>query len=608
MRISTFAFSAIALAALTAAPSFAGNLKEQPKNATSQELSRIRGNKPVGKVSGPQLDLKAAAENTRRASKKIRMSSEDIITNPEGAESIYSRSGNSYISFWGSIYSSSQNGQVFYMTTAADDTTVYLQDPVSGAATGNYVKGTLENGEISVPTGQTLYYWDEDGYGLELYVGKAEVDDEGSLTYVIDDTVTEIKYTIGEDGVISLDPSFTEGEDGYPEKVVGAFYSKVMPEEYEDYAGSWGGYADWNSVYTPVTETIALFPDGAEIEDWVMKYGFDGSTSYTNVKVAVKDGKVYLGGLNQNSPEAVLVGELDGTKVSFPSNQYMGIYSLYLSYALGATYTIETEEYDFGDGDIYTYETTVYAKADSFDMEYDAEAKTLTSTVEVTDTAGSALLLNAGKVEEDADIYTISSYGNPEIFFFTEVEAVPATPEITYYQDTLDDYGYNGFQCTIPSQDVDGNYISGDKMKFIVWFKTDGEEEMFTFYADEYVGLDALGVDELVEFPYNGVIYDADDYIDVDNSMVILYVSSPDEVGLQSVYYGADIRHESDIFWYNCETGETHVSAAGVNTVSTDKAEIKSVFGIDGLRHNGLQKGLNVIRMSDGSARIVLVK
>jgi len=50
--------------------------------------------------------------------------------------------------------------------------------------------------------------------------------------------------------------------------------------------------------------------------------------------------------------------------------------------------------------------------------------------------------------------------------------------------------------------------------------------------------------------------------------------------------------------------------ATGVNTVNTNSgvAKVKAVYNINGARLNGLQRGINIVRMTDGTTRKVLVK
>lgn len=88
-------------------------------------------------------------------------------------------------------------GYIFY----ADNGDVYMQDPVYGFKASTWVKGTKSGNKLTFPLGQYLYYWADDFFGVKTTWGTF-VNGEG---YTDDPTVTEVTYTIAEDGTVTLD-------------------------------------------------------------------------------------------------------------------------------------------------------------------------------------------------------------------------------------------------------------------------------------------------------------------------------------------------------------------------------------------------------------------
>lgn len=90
------------------------------------------------------------------------------------------------------------------------------------------------------------------------------------------------------------------------------------------YNGKWLGYGDINTVYTPYTVNLPQGPDSTvELEDYSMTYfnEIGGPRVGHMVKCAVVDNKMYIQGASQYIPEAWLVGDIDGNKVTFTEQQ-----------------------------------------------------------------------------------------------------------------------------------------------------------------------------------------------------------------------------------------------------------------------------------------------
>lgn len=563
----------------------------QPTQLTASQRSRavggiINGNAVLGDASSlSALNMQRPAKVRANADSDL---PEIIRDQPEGKVERFVRSGYGYYSFYGMIFGTNQQGSVLSAVTT-DDGTVYMKDLVSSAACDTWVKGKLENDVLTIPTGQYVDYTESEGYGLVLMAGKiTEVNQNGSMsfTYECDSDVKEIKFTKTSNGGYKIEDKFCSKGDDASEYLVMLVWS-------DDY--SWSGYGDYDSTYSPLTDTVIDFPDGLPFNDWVLKLKNpeDDTNAYRIVKVGITNDKIYIGGINTEAPENVIEGSLAAGKATFASDQYLGFNSDRVSYFTGGTYEVTlVKDETYGD-----YNDVSYAPAANLTFTYNAEAKTLTSVG-----ADAAMILNSGKAL-GGSIYYIEAGGNPALSVFTEVVATPAVPKVTDFEDTFDDYGYIGMANYIPTEDVDGNFIDPAKMSYVIWFDVEGTKEKFVFYADEYPDIATLGLSELTEVPYNFESADMDGYqgIVAGGSIIYMFSQAPDAIGVQSIYTGGGERHESEIGWY---------SPSGI----INKAEIGSqavpvaVYGVDGVKRSSEVSGINIVRMSDGSVRKVIVR
>ena len=509
---------------------------------------------------------------------------EVISERPEGQSQLYSRAGNSMQVFWGYLFESTQNGIALDIVTAPDGQTLYFEDIVSGCSFDTYVKATKEGNTISIPVGQCVIFDEDYGYGLNLYAGKYytyEEDGETYGSYAIDPETTEIKFTVAEDGSMKIEDKFCSAEGYNSEYVVTYFYTD------DD---SWSGYTDWNSQYTPFNDEPTALPDGIELKDYVFHsedYAYQETNDYL-LPCGVSGDKFYITYLSESNPDNVVVGTIEGDKVRFAQNQYLGQESGYFAYFVGANFTAQlVEDPDYGD-----YITTTYSLPEGdFVMNYDAEAHRLTAA------ENTAIIINTGAATTDADISSLASYDNPVFYEFKEIEATPADPSITYFYDGFEDYGYLYLTADIPCTDAEGTYLSPALMSYSFYYRIDDEESIFEFTADDYYGFAELGIESMTEVPYSFSCYDKDGYADISKggSMVLFYTSAPDAIGVKSIYTGLGIRHESPISWY--QISESSIKEIGVSEGNG------AIYDLMGRRLSAPFRGINII-----NGKKVLVK
>ncbi len=499
-----------------------------------------------------------------------------ITEQPEGEVATYARKGGAYYTFWGYVIEETQSGTSIRVVTAPDGKTVYMENPISIAQVegGVWVKGTKEGNKIHMPLKQCILYSEEEGYGYMTgaFTPKMLYDanyDEYYYDYVMTDD-KEVTFTIGEDGTITLDQTAeVDEETGLASFVYGLAFT-------DDFG--WGGYADYNSVYVPFNEVATTIPEGLETEEWAFMYSDGNYDNAEMVQVAIDGDKMYIAGVSAQDPESAIVGTIGDGKVTFQSDQFLGLGSGFISYCTFANVTIDQLYDDYYDE---YYDDINYSFIPEYSFTYNVERKMLTSASDI------ALLVNAGK-GADATSPVVACI-QPKFNYFEDKVATPADPEIQGFNNWFDDYGYDMLGCNVKLEDVDGNYIDQNKLFYIVWVKVDGKPEPFTFYVDEYVGLADYDLEEITEIPFNFTSYDEQGYEDiyVGGSNIVIYETGFDDYGIQTIYYGGGQRTESNIVWLSSIDG----SGTGVQGIETGK-QSAAAYNALGQRVDNNYRGL----------------
>ena len=352
------------------------------------KLPNARKMEQFQKVSTTPVPARANAQ--RKAPTK---DDHGIITNPgEGETKYYTRTGTGFYVSNNSVYDEEQSGIVTILE--AEDSKVYIKNPVSHYSQNSWVEGTKDGNTITVAAGQPLAWNANYSTTLGLYWGNVQstqtgstyIKGEGDITFTVDD----------EAGTITLD---------------GSSQDKIIAVYWDD-DNSWSGYGDFNSVWTlnteyePASTDPIVLPDGAEVQNWYAD-GAGSSAVPTDVMVAFVGNEVYISGLTSNFPDAWIKGTLDGTTVTFSKFQFVGMYSGTMPiWAVGA-------------------DSETSALQD-FTMTYDSEAQTLALD------ANQLIVFN---VAEDR-MYYLSYIESLTIY---AEEPAPSVIETLPYVNTFDD-------------------------------------------------------------------------------------------------------------------------------------------------------------------------
>lgn len=509
-----------------------------------------------------------------------------IYDQPEGEVKYYSRSGYATMVYMGALYFVKQSGSALEVVFAPDGKTVYFKDLISSATAGTWVKGERNGNAIHIPLCQSVLY--NKSFDDSLVLGIGEIGEEviDGHTYInyFKTEDAEVVFNEAEDGTLTIQSDLMLDSEE-PQKLLGLFSYKN---------GEWQGYSNWNSTFEPLDEEPLQMPEDATVEDWHIKYQeleYEPIDGDRILHCAVVGDKFYLQGLSDGNPKSCIVGTIKGNKVSFPAGQYLGMNYGYVTYFCGAAFEKKLVYDDYFEIEM---EKTFYTVYDEYEVDYDAAAKTIIGR------KGDAILVAEG-YPESGEIIHEDYFCDYTMKLYDEKPTMPKTPFVTGFYDYLDVYGYNGINLEVSSFDADNYFLNPEKLYYSLWIKRGGSAEKYNFAAENYFGFADYDLSMMDEVPYLFECYDGEGYVEISKAgrAILFYEQAPDEIGVQSIYYGGGERNETPVSWYK---------VSGINDVEISEAMPVDIYSIDGIRRNTLEKGINIVKMSDGSTRKILLR
>lgn len=403
-----------------------------------------------------------------------------------------------------------------------------------------WVKGTKSDNTVTFASGQYYGQYEYNGNTFDMFFVGANVDDEGNAT------IADVVFTIDEEaGTMTTDQYIFV--NGKPSEIY--FY-----EYYYDVVLSQEKPAEPEAIVVPED----LVAEAYHFKGHDVYYNFD-ETRAINVNVGFYDAdgtnNVYIQGLSYYLNEAWVKGTIDASGVVTIPETFLGV--------------IE-------DG-----ETAYYITFSGATFTYDAATGTLTSAEGYT---------------TDADNDLLDEYNNVVLTKIVETVAIPADPQITKYDISGEEYDPY-VQFNVPIEDVNGNPMLVDKLNYVIWIKKDGgDAEVLTLNPDYYEFLE----EEVSEIPYtytdNYDIYYYKLYLNQDEEELASWTN----IGIQSIYYGGDVRRMSNIIWLEGEP-------TGINNMSANNG--KAVFyDLQGRKINANAKGLFIKQVLDNNGSMKTVK
>lgn len=460
-----------------------------------------------------------------------------------------------FTSQWGEIYEDVKDG-VARDFVIGDDGAYYMKNPISAQPTGSWIKGEKAEGDTIVfKLPQHIYTLDNgDDNPVKYYASRLvyQVVD-GQNQYVIDETSQDMKFVWRNDSLIKCDKDILLG----------------MTSE----KGYWNGLGDIVSETTvcPFVNEAPKDPSKA------VKYIFtfhpsERSTTQRISQVAIEGDDFYANNIDANIPEAWIHGKIKDGKVVFSGAQFLGLDK-------------NASQFRFN------FPANVYYDEDTYMTEY----KTLSEVSFDYDEASKKL--------SNCQYGFMSNYGyrlialqmqvmmQPEFEAWNGVVARPQAPSIINYTAATTNSGWIIFD--LPRNNAEDSFMDQSNVYYNVYF----DDELMTFYPDQYRGLDEEMTDVPIDFQ-DTKYYDFQTY--GSQHRVVVYDSGFSRAGIQAFYQDGDKRLYSDIAWSD-GTVTTGISSASADARTTSVSYIDlSGCVVDKPQHGVFVKKTT---MSDGSVR-----
>ncbi len=507
--------------------------------------------------------LKKAPNATTRAGV------EDVIWGAEGTAKNYTKT-------YSGCYAYMDIEWVENMETPAqiiwgDNNDVYIQDIISMMPMGSYTKGIVEGDKVTVSLPQTLYV-EEEEYKGQIYQTLYTLnllmpfEDSGFTYFFPIEEASEVTFTIGEDGSLTLDP------------IENGFLLGLAVDEGD--GAMWMGFAE-NAMKYAIPTGGGVNP--AELENISYSYfstGYD--TPKTDepefgykVKVAFDGDDVYFTGLCLDDTSWWIKGHREGDKVVIENNQSMGV--------LAGVYNVSLM---FGKRDAAAYGGFSLLPADTkFVLNFDEAAQKFTC-----DTPEVVMFVNALPDQ----IYYLTMIEDPTFIYQPTAAGKPRNPWNLVFDATLyDRVEYALFDFNLPVVSTDGVLLDRNNMYYNIYI--DGE--VYEFNASEY-GLPKDTEDIPYNFMSNPIVCSK---LSTYHEM-LFHLRGFETIGVKlfNVYDG--VTYESDLVEIEVTDGEV----SGVNVVGESNVASETYYNIAGERVSNPSNGIFIKRtvLDDGSVKV----
>lgn len=493
-------------------------------------------------INGLRLKTKSHSTNVKKAPAGTSVMT-DVITEVKGRTQYMTKTPRGYVLRNEMIleYGGSFATDIVY----GDNNDVYFLNPMSMVRTDTYVRGTIEGDRIVVELPQTVLkenlgtdaqpVWE--GFNLsamKLAVVKGP-DGNETLTYVIDEDVTSVYYTIDDDGTLTLGGL---GRDG----LLGLSYCSD---------GEWTGDGDLSQEFVPYNRELVTLPEGIKLENYALVIGQNGFM----IKAGFTDDAVYLVGLLPYIPDGVVKADIKDGIASISQHQLVGLYDTYfITTRCGVFERKGSKKIVFTDG--------------PYEMTFDDKTKEFSAV-----DPDKIFIFNAAENTVKDFVY----FMNLAFRYQDSMSGTPSNPTELKYRE--DDYFYNGFytfQFNVPNVATNGNVIDLDNMYYSIFI--DGEIMEFSTEEGYYPGIPDDEIwDELpctfsngFDINGNGTTYS-----------IGLYPEGITTIGVQIYYYNGKERTESAIMTLNLENGKV---TNDVDTIHSNNIVSTTYYDLQGCR------------------------
>lgn len=309
-------------------------------------------------------------------------------------------------------------------------------------------------------------------------------------------------------------------------------------------------------------QTPVIVPEGLETEIYIFsaKAVEEGTSTepedYTyQSRIGFDGNDMYIKGLSANTADMWLKATKNAEgKYVIPANQYMG-------------------QLNFGGWLVFDYYLAARDendKAADVVLDFDAENNKFTTN--------QVVVLH----ESPEQWYPYQTFTEVAFTKYAEAAATPVDP-------TMDRVVLKGkypyIRCTIPATGTNDEALNKEKLYYTVWIEKDGQQMPYTFTAGRY-----STEEDMTEIPY---LYGHDmvgEVYDIFIEEAVEELNTWAKVGIQSIYYGGNECHKSNIVWK--ENGN-YTDIAGVR--SKNEAVKGNIYNIAGQRISNATKGIYIV-------------
>lgn len=460
------------------------------------------------------------------------------------------------------IYQRMTSGKVSAIVEG-DDGCLYVKNPISVYTTDSWLKlehreGTTYVARLPQPATEA---WEYEGETVWLNYDRLDLDEDDGY-YFPSFTESELSFKY-ENGVLTSIDELAENEE-IP-VMLGLTYNIYGPNEADE---AWAWFGANNITVKPMDKTPVSLPEGIVGEKKIMNTAEGENLAW----VAVSGDNVYL---RPGATYGYAVGKLADGKVTFESNQYLGVSENSHCYFYGGTSEfVEDEEYLNGG-------YTVYRPADNIIFSYNTDGAILKSDA--------AIIINEG----DLTFYGKEVFDKPVIQDYESVEAAPKNPVNLDYSgyDDFDEYGV--FKFELPTEAADGTAISKVDLYYNIY--VDGSETPYVFSPDMY---ELIG-SQMTDVPYNFSDGDYDFTVKNEQHIIVLYEDFA-RVGVQSINVSGDKEYRSAIVWNDGKI-------SGIEPVVADPSGKYEFFDLTGRPvNNPTAAGIYIRRQGNHTQKVMI--
>ena len=456
---------------------------------------------PWQKKTSFKTAVAAAPESYVRA---VAKAPEMITDQPSGKlyKDMYGYS-EGFISQWGMIYEDKKDG-VARDFVIGDDGAFYMKNPISFQPTDSWIKGEKGVGDTIVFKLPQQIYLLDNGYDtpVKYYASRMNFQlVDGENQYVIDDKSQDMKFVWRNDSLIKADNEALLG----------------MTSE----MGAWNGLGDLVSETTLNPFTNAAPKDPSKAQKYIFTFHpSERNTTQRISQVVIEGDDFYANNIDSKVPEAWIHGKIDGTKVTFDGPQYLGLdkdaSQFRFNFPANVAYNEETY-------------TTDYLTLSNVTFDYDPATKNLSG-------CKYGFMSNYGYRLIAMEMEVMMQ---PTFEVWNGTVAKPQNPVIVNYQPATTQGGWIIF--SLSRNNVDNSFMDQNNVFFNIYF----DDELVTFYPDQYTGL----TEEMTDVPVDFADARYDFLSFGSQHRVVIYDSGFTRCGVQALYKDGDNTLYSDIVY-----------------------------------------------------------